>query len=217
MTPVKAAFIHWFITSVDLKYPDKQLFLRRPVLSIRLFLAEILWQMNKSLRRLVSDFCSRWGVKCRREARSLAAALCCVTQRRSDWTFVIVFAAGRRCMSGSRSSLLVWKISDWARAGHLQLQAFSSQTQKHFGYWRREEEGNQEQERLCCILEGKGSTAEWSQLLRDRGTFLFPPPQLNYYTSKNLSTTFIQSWRGAFLHVTWSSSARGVYQVFKKI
>ena len=63
----------------------------------------------------------------------------------------------RPLASGSRSSHLVWKISDWARAGHLQLQqAFGSQTQKHFSYWK--EGGNQQQKCLCWILEGKGLT-----------------------------------------------------------
>lgn len=80
---------------------------------------------EESLRQRVSGFYSRWRVKGQLDARFAQIGLCTPFFR--DWTFVIVFAAGMPLASGSRSSHLVWKISDWARGGHLQLQAFSSQ------------------------------------------------------------------------------------------
>lgn len=118
---------------VDLKYPDKQLFLSCPVLSIRLFLDEIEQQMNKRLRQHVSDFCSRWRVKMSTRGPFAQLTLCFVQHFfRKEWLDVRHCVCSRPLASGSRSSHLVWKIPDWARAGHLQLQAFSSQTQKHF-------------------------------------------------------------------------------------
>jgi len=90
------------------------------------------WQMNKSPCQHVSGVCSRWGVKCRLEARSLRLSVLFFR----DWTLVIVFAAVRWRAGAGPAVHLETEISDWARAGHLQLQAFGSQTQKHFSYWK---------------------------------------------------------------------------------
>lgn len=103
------------------------------MLSIRLYLDEIEQQMNKRLRQHVSDFCSRWRVKMSTQGPFAQLTLCFVQHFfRKEWLDVRHCVCSRPLASGSRSSHLVWKIPDWARAGHLQLQAFSSQTQKHF-------------------------------------------------------------------------------------
>lgn len=107
---------------ICLKYPDQQLF---PSFPASIFRATQ-WQMNERLYQSISCVCSRWGVKMSTRG---PRALCF-----RDWTFVIVFAAGRWQMGAAPAIRLEKQISDWARAGHLQLQAFSSQAQKHFSY-----------------------------------------------------------------------------------
>lgn len=164
-----------FAASVYLKYPQKQFFLSCPVLSMLLFLVGIQWQMNKSLRQHVSDFCSRWRVKC---PLCSHRALCSMYLWRSDWTFVIVFAAGR-WRAGAGPAILCGKF----RTGHepaiciSRPSAASSQTQKHFSYWRGFGGGRMMQissTNVCYILEEKAFTSH--DYTEAYGTFLWVSP-----------------------------------------
>ncbi|KAK2904561.1 hypothetical protein Q8A73_011218 [Channa argus] len=128
-------------------------------------------------RKLGSFLCRLLGVdSVADEEKSPSACLRLLQQVEGEMSTLgpsaqLGLCAARPLASGSRARHLVWKISDWARAGHLQLQAFGSQQpnaetlQLLEGVRRREDDANRQHE---CLFQSGGKSFDCSRRQVDR-------------------------------------------------
>lgn len=146
-------FIHWFITWVDLKYPDKQLFLSGPVFPSAIFRRHWAADESPSARlRLVQQVEGEMSTRGPFARIGLCAAAQEKKQKKKKWLDVRHCVCSRPSASGSRSSHLVRKKF---RTGHepaiCSSRPSAASSQKHFSYWRTEESNSRNvwKETLC--------------------------------------------------------------------